>query len=239
VHRIGNHKATSPDHTANVGERKLTFPARDLPSASPKAVIFDIGRVIVRLNRKRGFGISSSNGFEATSGLSTEQIWIAVQADPRWCDWQEGRMTPQEWHGHITGQLRIAVAFEEFCSAWNSTLDPEPILPDDLFARLATRCSLALLSNTDPIHVAYLERHFSFMHHFPVRIYSNKVGASKPSPAIYEAALSALGVAPAESLYIDDISEYAEAARQLGIDAIHFENSQQLGRELSRRGLTP
>lgn len=217
----------------------MTFPARDLPRVPPKAVIFDIGSVIVRLNRNRGFGVSSSNGFDATSVPSIEQIWTAVQADPRWCDWQEGRMTPQEWHEHITGQLRIAVPFEKFCAAWNSTLDPEPILPDNLFAQLATRCHLALLSNTDPIHVAYLERHFSFVHHFPVRIYSNEVGTSKPSPAIYHAALSALGVTPAEGLYIDDISEYAEAARQLGIDAIHFENSQQLGRELSRRGLTP
>lgn len=96
-----------------------------------------------------------------------------------------------------------------------SALDPQTILPDNRFAHLATRCRLGLLSNTDPIHVAYLEGHFSFVRHFQARIYSNEVGASKPSPAIYQAALDALGTRPVETLYIDDIAEYAEAARRL------------------------
>ena len=210
----------------------------------PKAVIFDIGRVIVRLNVNRAFApfasvVSTSNGFGATSGASPEQIWRAIQADPRWWDWQEGQMTPYEWYEHITRQLCITVAFEDFCAAWNSTLDPKTILPDNLFAQLATRCRLGLISNTDPIHAAYLEGYFSFVRYFPVRIYSNEGGVSKPSPAIYQAALAALGVTPAEALYIDDIAEYAEAARQLGVDTIHFENPQQLASELSRRGLIP
>jgi putative hydrolase of the HAD superfamily len=206
----------------------------------PKAVIFDIGRVIVRLDLKRAFApfisaISTSN----SSGASQcpEQIWTAIQADPMWCDWQEGRITPQYWYEHITRQLGIEASFEEFCTAWNSVIVPETILPDSLFAGLATRCRLGLLSNTDPIHVAYLEGHFSFLRYFPVRIYSNEVGASKPSPAIYQAALAALGTRPNEALYIDDIAEFAEAARRLGLDAIHFENPEQLADEFLKRGL--
>jgi HAD superfamily hydrolase (TIGR01509 family) len=73
--------------------------------------------------------------------------------------------------------------------------------------------------------------------HFPVRIYSNQVGASKPSPAIYEAALAALGTRPSEALYIDDIVEFAEAARRLGLDAIRFENPEQLADEFLKPGL--
>lgn len=222
----------------------MTSPARDLPATPPAAVIFDIGRVIVRLNLKGAFtlfasGVSTSERFGAPQEPAPEPIWTAIQADSRWCDWQEGRMTPREWYEHITRQLRLAMTFEEFCTAWNGALDRQIILPDNLFAQLAKRCRLGLLSNTDPIHVAYLEGHFSFLRHFPVRIYSNEVGASKPSPAIYQAALAALGVAPAEALYIDDIAEYAEAARQLGLDAIRFETPQQLVGELSRRGLIP
>jgi HAD superfamily hydrolase (TIGR01509 family) len=73
-----------------------------------------------------------------------------------------------------------------------------------------------LLSNTDRIHVKHLETHFSFVRFFQTRIYSNEVRTSKPSPVIYEAVLTALDVTPAEALYIDDIAEYADAARQLG-----------------------
>jgi FMN phosphatase YigB (HAD superfamily) len=220
----------------------LTLPARDLSAGPPEAVIFDIGRVIVRLNPKPAFttfvsGVSTWEGLGAMQEPSPEQIWTTIQADPRWCDWQEGRITPREWHEHITQQLCVVVAFEEFCAAWNSVLDPQTILPENLFAQLATRCRLGLLSNTDPIHAAHLEDHFSFVRYFPVRIYSNEVGASKPSPAIYQAALTALRVAPAKALFIDDIAEYAETAQQLGLDAIRFETPQQLASELSRRGL--
>ena len=147
-------------------------------------------------------------------------------------------MTPRAWYEHLTAQLGVTLGFEEFCAAWVRALDPVTILSDEFFEVLSTRCRLGLLSNTDPIHAAYLERHFSFVRHFPVRIYSNVAGASKPSPAIYHAALRALEVAPSEALYIDDIEEYAEAARQLGMDAIRFESPAQLDGELARRDLT-
>ena len=98
-------------------------------------------------------------------------------------------------------------------------------------------CRLALLSNTDPLHSAHLESHFAFMKHFPVRVYSCRVGASKPSPAIYAAALDTLGLPPSEALYIDDIAEYAAAAQGLGLDAIRFESPTQLLAQLSERRL--
>ena len=103
-------------------------------------------------------------------------------------------MTPHQWHEHLTGRLRVTIGYAEFCEAWNRALDPEPILEEALFEKLGKRYRLALLSNTDPLHSAHLESHFAFVKHFPVRIYSCRVGASKPSPAIYAAALDALGV---------------------------------------------
>lgn len=203
--------------------------------ATPKAVIFDIGRVIVRLDLERALAPLRLGGNGELR--STERIWTAILEDPRWVDWQEGRMMPREWHAHITERLGVSLGFEEFCEAWIRALDPETILSEALFERLAARCRLALLSNTDPVHAAYLERHFTFVRHFPVRTYSNVVGASKPSPTIYRAALKALGVAAPEALYIDDVAEYAEAARLVGMDAIRFESAAQLQGELSRRGL--
>lgn len=213
------------------------MPGRELPPAAStkgpvpiKAVIFDIGRVIVRVNLNRlaeplAALVPSGAGAHAAEKLSPQQVWSAIESDSRWGDWQEGRMTPRQWHEHLTGRLRVTIGYAEFCEAWNRALDPETILEEALFDKLSQRYRLAVLSNTDPLHSAHLESHFAFMKHFPVRIYSCAVGASKPSPAIYAAALDALGVHPAEALYIDDIAEYAAAARQLGLDAIRFESS--------------
>ena len=146
-------------------------------------------------------------------------------------------MTPKMWHEHITHRLRVTTTFDEFCAMWNSLLEPQTILSNDLFEQLSARYRLGLLSNTDPIHVKHLETHFSFVRFFQTRIYSNEVRTSKPSPVIYEAVLTALDVTPAEALYIDDIAEYADAARQIGLDAIHFENPRQLAGEFIRRGI--
>jgi putative hydrolase of the HAD superfamily len=121
----------------------------------------------------------------ASAGLSAEQVWSAIRIDPRMRDFQEGRMTPQEWHQHLVRRFGIKLSFTEFCTAWKSAIDPEPLLDESLFACLAAEYRLLLISNTDPIHVAHVEKSFGFPRHFPIRIYSCQVGARKPDQAIY------------------------------------------------------
>lgn len=208
--------------------------------ARSKAVIFDIGRVIVRLNLNRAFAPIAAgirdNGVSAQR-LSPEEVWKTICQDERWPDWQEGRLSPHEWHEHLMGRLKLSLTYAQFREAWNLVLDPQTILSDDLFAQLSGRCRLALLSNTDPLHVEALEERFTFSRHFPVRIYSCSVGASKPSAAIYRAALEQLGVSASETVYVDDIQEFVDAARGLGMDAIRFQSRAGLEDQLRRRDL--
>jgi len=198
----------------------------------PRAVIFDIGRVIIRVDIARSMGPLGQR-----DGLSHADVLRKLEADPRWMDWQEGRIAPRDWHAHLEKKLRFPYAFEEFCAIWNSVLQPEPILPDHLFESLASKCRLALLSNTDPIHVAHFEANYSFVRHFPVRVYSCRVGFSKPSPAIYHHTLRDLGAMPDEALFIDDLRENVMAAAGQGMNAFHFTNAEDLLAEFSRAGL--
>jgi glucose-1-phosphatase len=170
---------------------------------------------------------------------SPEEIWSAIEKDPFWHDWQEGRISPSDWHRHMNRKLGGSLSLEEFSEAWNFALDPEPIHENSLFERLAGHCTLALLSNTDPIHVAYLEATYDFFRYFPPerRTYSCVAGASKPSPLIFQRALETAHVAPSQAVFIDDIEQYVDAARQLGISGIHFRSPQQLTSELQARGL--
>ena len=196
---------------------------------APRAVIFDIGRVIIRVDLSRSMGALGKR-----DGLTHMQVLRELEADPRWLDWQEGRMTPRDWHAHLSKKLRFSYGFEEFCAIWNGVLDPAPILPDLLFERLATKCRLALLSNTDPIHVAHIEASYPFVHHFPARVYSCRVGLSKPSPAIYHHALREVGAIPDEAIFIDDLLENVLGAASLGINAFHFTSADELFAEFSR-----
>jgi HAD superfamily hydrolase (TIGR01509 family) len=61
---------------------------------------------------------------------------------------------------------------------------------------------------------------------------SFKVGALKPDRKIYLDALDKLGVRAEESVYIDDVREYADAAGALGIKGIHYTSHEDLVRYL-------
>jgi glucose-1-phosphatase len=197
-----------------------------------RAIIFDIGRVLIRVNVSR-----ATSGLAEGLSLSPEEIWSALEKDPRWPDWQEGRISPRDWHQHLSKRLGSRLSFEQFVEVWNSALDPAPMQENAFLEKLGKRYRLAVLSNTDPLHVAHMERSYTFLSHFPVHIYSCKVGASKPNPLIYKEALSGCKVRANEAIYIDDVAAYAQAAERLGMRGIVFESPEQLQGSLRRFGI--
>ncbi len=212
-------------------------------AASLQAIIFDIGRVIVRVEPKRALAklAAAAPGAKARTQrarrMTGDELWQAIQADPLWQGWQEGRVTPAQWHKNLCGRFGLNLSFQEFSEAWSSTIPPKLILPESLFARLAKRCRLVLLSNTDPIHVAHMEANFGFMRHFSARIYSCAVGASKPSRTIFLKAIRAAQAPKKNILFVDDVAEYVAAAKRIGIQAVQFRDRKQLEAELRRRGV--
>ena len=199
-----------------------------------RAVIFDIGRVLIRVDIQR---VKSA----LAQGLpfTPEELWSAIEKDPRWPDWQEGRISPRDWHLHLCKRFNLALDFQQFKDVWNSALDPDPIHKASLFAGLAKSYRLGLLSNTDPIHVEKLEATYDFFAHFPkpVRTYSCSVRASKPDPLIFRQALKACKVRAEEAVYVDDILAYVEASRRLGFTGIHFQSPSQLYSDLRQTGI--
>jgi HAD superfamily hydrolase (TIGR01509 family) len=205
-----------------------------VPSAKFRAIIFDIGRVLIRVDISRAM-----SGLAAGLSLTPEEVWSAIEKDPRWLDWQEGRISPRDWHHHLAQRLGASLTFEQFAEVWNRALDPNPIHPDSFFEKLAKNYRLALLSNTDPIHMSNEEARFSFFRFFPIRIYSYRVGASKPDPLIFRAALTACKVRAEEAVFIDDVPAYAEAAQRLGMAGIVYQSPEQLQVDFRNLGIPP
>jgi HAD superfamily hydrolase (TIGR01509 family) len=83
----------------------------------------------------------------------------------------------------------------------------------------------------------YAEARYPFFRFFPIRIYSYRVGASKPDPLIYREALKACKVRAEQAVYIDDVTAYAEAAQRLGMTGIVFQSSEQLQSDLRELGI--
>lgn len=203
-----------------------------MPANRIRAIIFDIGRVLIRVDISR-----ATSGLASGLSLTPEEVWSAIEKDPRWPDWQEGRISPRDWHLHVTKRLGASLTFEQFTEVWNRALDPKPIQSESFLEKLSKKYRLALLSNTDSIHMTEEEARFPFFRFFPIRIYSFRVGASKPDPVIYREALKACKVRAEEAVYIDDITAYAEAAQRLGMTGIVFRSPQQLQSDLRAVGI--
>ncbi len=201
-----------------------------MSSAKFRAIIFDIGRVLIRVDVHRAMA-----GLAPDLKLAPQELWSSIENDSRWADWQEGRMSPQDWHLHLSKRLGGSLTFEQFKQVWNSALAPEPIQSESFLEKLSKNYRLALLSNTDSIHMSDAEARFPFFRFFPIRIYSFRVGSSKPNPLIYREALRACKARAEEAIYIDDIPAYADAAQRLGMTGLVFQSPGQLQSNL--RGL--
>ena len=111
----------------------------------------------------------------------------------------------------------------------------EPILVDLTGAEVP----LHLLSNY-PVWYRLIEDKLKLSRYAAWSFVSCEMGIRKPSPEIYQRAARALDAQPQELLFVDDRGANCQAARDLGMDAIRFEDALQLRGELeARRILRP
>jgi HAD superfamily hydrolase (TIGR01509 family) len=68
---------------------------------------------------------------------------------------------------------------------------------------------------------------------FDVQVYSCELGLVKPEEAIYARLIEELGVAPSQTLFIDDLAPNVEGARRAGLQSVLFRSEAQLRSDLS------
>lgn len=81
------------------------------------------------------------------------------------------------------------------------------------------------------------QKRFDFLTLFTDAVVSGEERLVKPDPAIYHVLLSRNDLSPDECLFIDDSPRNIDAARVVGMDALHFTGTDALLRELTQRGL--
>ena len=108
--------------------------------------------------------------------------------------------------------------------------EPNKVLLTYIRAKLKPKHKIGIISNsigdwTSEILAQDIEL-------FDDVVLSYKVGVTKPNPAIYEMSLKNLGVRADESIFVEDIESYCEAAREMGMQSIHYGNFEQMESEL-------
>jgi putative hydrolase of the HAD superfamily len=197
-----------------------------------KAVIFDLGRVLIDFDFERGY-----RALEGLCPHAAAEIPRRLASTGLVERFETGRIEPRDFVAQMCSALDLEIDYGRFCRIWTSIFT-ETLIPESLLAGLAARYRLLLLSNTNVIHFEGLRAsHSRLLRHFDELILSYEVGAMKPQPEIYQAAIARAGCRPEECFYTDDIAQFVTAARSLGIDGVQFQSAGQLQRELQARGI--
>lgn len=160
---------------------------------------------------------------------------------------QLARMWKGFYPEYATGKLTTEQFLETFASTYNipheqvttdvftrsflRALTPMPGMAAILRALQNTTITLAMLSDTSEMF-ADARRKWLFSEYFDHIFLSFEIGYRKPDARAFQAVLDYYHVTPAEVFFIDDNTENITAAQQLGMQTLHFENAEQLMREL-------
>ncbi len=198
-----------------------------------KTVIFDLGRVIVPFDFRRGY-----ERIAPLCGLPAEEIPKRIGPSGLVHLFESGAIAPHDFVRRFSALLNLETSYETFCEIWSSIFLPETLIPESMVAGIARRYRTVLLSNTNPIHYAMLLENYPLLRHFHACVLSYEVGAMKPLPAMYQRAIEVAQCLPGECFFTDDMPAFVEAARVHGIDAVQFESAAQIEAELHKRGVT-
>ena len=197
-----------------------------------KTVIFDLGRVIVPFDYERAYARVESAG-----GARAADVPALLAPTGLFQKIETGAIDPHDFAEQIFDVLDFRVSYAEFCDIWTSIFLPKTLVSDDLVEGIGRNHRLVLLSNTNVIHFDMIRANYPILRHFNQFVLSHEVGAMKPSPLIYAAAISAAQCEPSECFFTDDIAEYVDGACRAGIDAVQFQSEEQLRGELDKRGV--
>lgn len=201
--------------------------------AKIRTVVFDIGGVLIDWNPRHLFRKVFESGEEM--------------------EWFLANVCTYEWNVQQDGGKLFSVATAElqekfpgyrdkialYYGRWEEMLNGEISGTVEIFRRLKSAgMPLYALSNWshEAFPVAY--NRYDFMKLFDGLVVSGYEKLLKPDHAIYRVLMKRYNVNPAESVYIDDNKPNADAAAELGFNAIHFTSPEQLRIELKALGLS-
>ena len=196
-----------------------------------KAVIFDLGRVLVHFDFKRGY--RALEGLCPHEAAAIPKLLSGTGLVERF---ETGLIEPRDFVGEMSRILDLRVDYDQFCDIW-SCIFTDTLVPESMLEGLKSRYRLLLLSNTNAIHFEMIRRTYPMLRHFDDLILSYEVKAMKPQPEIYRAAIEKAGCRPEECFYTDDIEAYVEGGRAMGIDAVQFQGAERLKEELAARNI--
>jgi putative hydrolase of the HAD superfamily len=182
-----------------------------------RAVIFDLGGVVI------DSPLHAIQRYERELGIPEGVVnRVVVDTGPHgaWSRLERGEVSMPDFHRDFEAELR-AIGHTISAATMMARIaecGPRPAMLEAIRRIRARGLRAGALTNnwaserSEPTH--------ELKDLFDAFIESSRVGLRKPDPRIYRLACDALGVAPSETVFLDDIGRNLKAARELGMRTI-------------------
>ncbi len=190
-----------------------------------KAIIFDLGNVLIPLDWQR-----AQECFESLGGTITEDNFPLLEKLAN--DFDRGSLSADQFRHLFSKAMGLEnVKKEDFDRCWCAFVLDYPEDRKNLVELLATEFDLYVLSNLNPIHYEHIKTFRTWDEKpFKKLFLSYQMKTRKPEKEIFEKVISQIPHNPEEIIYFDDKKEFVDSARKyIKINALQVnENIHQL-----------
>lgn len=199
-----------------------------------KAILFDLGNVIVRFDASILEKNYSSYG-KIDEGKFIDYLLESDNINR----YMEGKLSNSQFYRKTRRYFGMDVSFDEFYRIWNSMFYPYPEM-ESLIKSIKNKypqMKLILISNTNEAHYDFIKEKYDILKYMDACVVSHELGKQKPDPDIFKEAMRMAGSIPKNTFYTDDRLDLIEAARVIGIRAYEFTGHESLKENLAKCGI--
>ena len=187
-----------------------------------KAIIFDLGAVILNINYQNTIDEFTKLGVNNATTFYSKKVQTNL-----FNQIETGMISSNEFLKELQKETKNA-NINQVEKAWNAMLLDLPEERVQLIRKLKNNHSIYLLSNTNAIHIDAFKKQLgnkkwlAFCKLFDKMYLSHELGLRKPDIKIFEYILKEQKLKAEEVFFIDDSPQHIASAKKIGINCHHL-----------------
>lgn len=208
-------------------------------SQNIKNILFDLGGVIITLNKQEAL-----NRFTAIGFPNIEDYLGEFRQEGIFLEYEEGKINPENFYKEFR---RLAgnenISSEDIDNGWLGFLVGIPSYKFELLKELRKKYNVYLLSNTNPSVLKWASTKDFSPEGLPIQAYFDKcylsfeIGCAKPDREIFDFIIADSGMIPSETLFLDDGKANIEIGKEIGFETYQANQTEDLRKVFTDRGL--
>lgn len=182
-----------------------------------QACLFDIGNVLVTFDYARTFPALAAQTSQTFAEIHAHLSGMTEALET-------GRLASEKFIARAMEFIGERVTRAAFLECFTGIFEPIPAAWAAV-DRVRASVPVYLFSNTSELHETSLRRDFPDFSKFTGDFNSWRLGAMKPAPGMYQAALATLGLRGEEIAYVDDLAANIAAGRSFGFRSHQYDRT--------------